>query len=262
MAEHDGVDEALSNSLRTALMAAGQIGAQLARVRENQLRHAEASSAQAARELQSRLDVERLAARAELAVVNRNEWWDAASADDITGAWQTANAWRMLDPDVERAASRIESEVAARWGLDARETGARPDQVREQLQRILEAHAAAKDERAQAKRAEAEAIELLLLADGMRDSRDPEILDDVAADEEKEDGLRRQARELNDSAAAHHDSADEYLAIADSEIRDAKMSADKGQAWPASRATSNAGKKARRVSRPGADQAQEHAISR
>lgn len=262
MAEHDGVDEALSNSLRTALMAAGRIGEQLARVRENQLRHSEARSAQEQRELQNRLDTERLAARAELAVVSRNEWWDSANAEDVTGAWQTANAWRTIDPEIERHATRIESEVATRWGLDARETGARPDQVREYLQRILDARRLAEDELTQAKKAEAEAAELLLTADAMRDSRDAGHVDDVAADEEKEDRLRDQAGDLTETAASHREAADSYLGIADSEIREAKVTADKGQALPAARATAGAGRRPRRAPRRGGEQAQEHVVSR
>lgn len=263
MAEHDGVSDAVSDSFRTALMAAGRIGEQLARVRENQLRHAEANSAQEARELQNRFDVERLAARAELAVVAQEEWWGSASADDITAAWQTANAWRTVDPEVERSATRIESEVAGRWGLDVNATGASADQVRARLQQIIDARVAADDERDQAKRAEAEAAELLLEADALRDSRAAGHVEDVSADEEREGRIRGQAQDLTEIAGEHRSAAAAYDDVADNEVREAKVAADKGQAYPPAAATAKPPKRARpRARRAGNQQAQEQVVSR
>lgn len=262
MAEHDGIDEALGNSMRTSLMAAGRIAEQLARVAENKMRHKEAHSAQESRELQSRFDTERLAARAQLAVVDHKEWWDTADAAGITEAWQTANAWRSLDPEIERSATRIQSEIGDRWGIDPQDTGARPDQVREYLQRILEASRIAGDELTQAKKLEAEAAELILEADAMKYTRESGHVEDIAADEEKEGRLRDQIGDLNSLATDHRKTADAMLGLADGELQEAKVTADKGQALPAEHATAGAGKRSRRAPRRGTEQAQEHAVSR
>ncbi|MDF1480336.1 hypothetical protein PYV02_14720 [Leifsonia sp. H3M29-4] len=262
MAEQDGVDEEISNALRTGLMAASRIGDQVARLRENQLRHAEARSAQEARELQNRLDSERLAARAELAVVDRPEWWSGADAADITAAWQTATSWRAIDPEMERKAQHIEREVQSRWDLDMANTGARPDQVREHLQRILALHGAAEHEISQQKRLEREAVELLLEADALQSSRDAGYVDDIPADEAREDQLRDRADALQGDAVAHELAAARLLADADEEVRQAKTTSDKGQAYPPRAATVDAGRKARRPRRVGTDVAQERSVSR
>lgn len=263
MAQNDDVENELGNALRTSVMAASRMGEQLARLRENQLRQAEATSAQATRQLQARLETERTAARAELASINQPAWWDTADAAAITEAWQTATSWRSIDPEIEKHAKRIENEVTERWKFDVTATGARPEQVREHLQRTLDAHNAAEHERSQRKQLEREALELLLVADGMRDSREAGGVDDIAADEDKEDRLRAQATQLNDQAALHELKEEQHLSAAELEALEAKMTADVGQEYSPRSATVAAGKRSRRKPRRGGNEhAQEQVVSR
>lgn len=124
--EPDGVDETFDGMLRFGLTGAGQMAEVYARHREQQARDARAASEQEARELGARLYAERAAARAQLAPVQRSEWWDQAQPDQVAQAWQTARAWEQHDPDAARAVDRIRHEVQDRHGIDVDElTGQR-----------------------------------------------------------------------------------------------------------------------------------------
>ena len=65
----DGVGETFDDSLRIALTIASQFRERIARLREQLTRKREASATQEARELESRFEAERGAARASLAPV-------------------------------------------------------------------------------------------------------------------------------------------------------------------------------------------------
>ena len=127
--ESDGIAEAFDGQLRVALTAAGRVGEVLARMREDAVRRAQAASEQQARELSSRFDAERLAARAELGNVYRPDWWDNASPEQIGQAYTTARAWSGEEPEAVRAEGRIRDEVRERYGVDVANTGADPDAV-------------------------------------------------------------------------------------------------------------------------------------
>src|SRR4051794_27624202 len=96
--EPDGINEALAGALRVSLTAAAHAAEQLARSREQAARDARASGEHEARQLQRRRDAERAAARAALAPIAREEWWQRAEVEEIARAWETAQAWRELDP--------------------------------------------------------------------------------------------------------------------------------------------------------------------
>lgn len=261
--QDDGIENEIANALRGGMMAASRIAEQLARVNENRLRHAEAASAQGQRELQNRFDAERLAARASLQPVGSSEWWDRASAKEVVDAWQTANAWRAHDPEAERAADLIRSQVRERYGVDADDPGARPEAVAAHLQGVVDNAHAADEHREQARRDEVEAARLLLDADRMLSDREAGLVDDVIADEAAEERLRDQAGSLRESAQLSRNEAERYDGIADSEARQAKQVADTGQALPASEATRpNTGKPSSRPRRPAAEPTREHTVSR
>ena len=101
--DSDGIDEALQGVTNVAMTAAARMGEQLARMREQQAREAQARSEQAAREYAARMTAERGAARASLSPVHRPEWWDTATAEDVTKAYTTAKAWSEVDPEAECA---------------------------------------------------------------------------------------------------------------------------------------------------------------
>src|SRR4051795_1280621 len=115
--EPDGINEALTGALRVSLTAAAHVGEQLARSHEQAARDARAAGEHDARQLQARLDAERAAARAALAPVTREELWQRAEVDEIARAWETAQTWRELDPDAQRAAERIHDQLRDRYGI-------------------------------------------------------------------------------------------------------------------------------------------------
>ena len=118
MSEPDGVDEVVGGGLRLAITAAGLAGERLTQARAQRARQAEADSREEARRLAVRLDAERATARAQLASVEREGWWENAAPSDVADAWETAQSWRQLDPLADRAVERIEREVRERYGLD------------------------------------------------------------------------------------------------------------------------------------------------
>ena len=138
--ESDGIEEAFEGQLRIAVTAAGRVGEALARAREEAARRAQAQSEQAARELSSRFEAEKRAARVELGSVHRSDWWDKATPQQIGGALTTARAWGSEDPEAQRAEGRIRDELRTRYGVDVDNTGADPAAVQaaveaEQLRR-------------------------------------------------------------------------------------------------------------------------------
>src|SRR5215218_8337943 len=124
MTESDGIDEAIEGMSRVGLTVAGRLGEQLARTREQELRRAQAVEEQQARELQARFDAERAAARAQLAPVMDNRWWDTANGRDIERVHEAATAWKDHDPAARDAAETIRDQVQRRYGLDIDNLGA------------------------------------------------------------------------------------------------------------------------------------------
>ncbi|WP_240201457.1 hypothetical protein [Cellulosimicrobium cellulans] len=116
--ESDGIEEAFEGQLRVLVTAAGQVGERIARMREEALRRSQARNEQQARELQSRFEAERRAARAELGNVYRSDWWDRASVDEVAQMYQVARAWAREDPDAVRAEQQMRTEMRTRYGLD------------------------------------------------------------------------------------------------------------------------------------------------
>ena len=114
----DEVGQEVGQNLRMALTIAMQMGEKFARLREDLARDAQARSAAQARELSARFDAERGAARATLQVVDRPEWWDRASVQDVARVAETAQAWKGQDPIAERAAAVVQREVMERYRVD------------------------------------------------------------------------------------------------------------------------------------------------
>jgi hypothetical protein len=118
MSETDGVEESVRGSMRVVLTVAGQVGQQAARIIAERQREQQQASEQTARELQARYDAERATARAHVAVVDRPEWWNTATPEQVADVWSTAHAWRTQDADVERAAGVMETQARERYGVD------------------------------------------------------------------------------------------------------------------------------------------------
>ncbi|RFA06798.1 hypothetical protein B7R21_18275 [Subtercola boreus] len=132
MSDHDEVGQEVSQQARIALTIALQMGEKFARLREEMSRDAEARSGAQARELSARFNGERSAARASLQVVDRPEWWDKASVQDVARVTETAAAWQNHDPAAQHAAAVVNREVTERYGVDTTEleTAVKPERVR------------------------------------------------------------------------------------------------------------------------------------
>ncbi len=165
MSESDGIDEALEGMSRVALTVAGRLGEQLARAREQEMSRAQAAAEQQARELQSRFDAERAAARAQLAPVMDNRWWDTATGRDVERAHEAATAWKDHDPAARDAAEVIRDQVQRRYGLDVDNLGANEATVAEALAKAERDREQAEQERRAGGDENAQAVQLLAEAD-------------------------------------------------------------------------------------------------
>ncbi|SDP65141.1 colicin import membrane protein [Arthrobacter sp. ok909] len=158
MSEADGMEDAVDGAMRTGLMVASRIGEQLARMREQEQRTIAAAEEQRARELQERFDAQRAAARAQLAPVGREDWWDKATPEMIERVHETATAWRAYDPEAARAAEKISEQVQSRYGIDVNNTGADEASVSAAVARALQARLEAESEWAKASAARTDEI--------------------------------------------------------------------------------------------------------
>lgn len=214
--ETDDVGETFDDSMRIALTVASQFGERIARVREQLVRQREAAAIQDARELSTRFEAERGAARASLAPVQQPEWWDRASPRAIADVHETATAWRGVDDVAQDASVTIRREVKERYGIDIDQPGADTAAVAAALARAERDRADAAAERAQAGH-ELTATQLLF-AQADRHERDAEVAAqkdpaDSGADEEQEtpadleqrqDTAQQGGSQLYDSAERRH----------------------------------------------------------
>jgi len=150
MSESDGMDDAVDGAMRTGLMVAGRIGDQLARMHEEEQRTIAAAEEHRARELQEQMFAQRAAARAQLAPVSREDWWDKATPEMIERVHETATAWKAYDPEAATAADRIGEQVQSRYGIDVHNTDADEASVSAALARAQQARAGAESERTKA----------------------------------------------------------------------------------------------------------------
>ena len=160
--EPDGVNEALHASTRVALTVGGLVAERMMRAREQAHREAEAASQQEARELANRLDAERAAARAQLAPVAQDDWWDRAGPHDIGLAWETAKAWEHADPDASRTVDHMRDELRRRYAIDTDSLDADPAAVQDALERRERALRLAAEAREQARVDDAIAVPLMV----------------------------------------------------------------------------------------------------
>lgn len=248
----DGIEEALAGQVRVALTAAGMVSEALARAREQRLRRAHASSEQEARQLASRLEAERRAARAELAAVHRPEWWNSATPEQIGRVYQLARAWAHEEPEAVRAEQRISQELRGRYGIDAARTGGDAAPVHAALEQAQQDRARGAAGRGDAATDQAEAQVLLALAaqqDRQADEARVAALHEADPDERALATIQAAVRESSAKATrgsgeAIYDSAERREKTArDLEAQGvgeaaaaARMSADVSQARPATEA--------------------------
>ena len=225
--ESDGVNEAMLASTRVALTAGGLVAERAMRGREQARREAEAVSRQETRELEGRLDAERAAARASLAPVRDSEWWDRARPDDIGLAWETANAWRDLDPDANRTVDHMRDELRRRYAIDTDSLDADPAAVQQALERRERALRLASEAREQARGEDALAVPLMVSANAADREQDRDR-------DERDDGRedRADGEQLYDSADRRRELAESLEGVADAETIEARVVADTNQGRP------------------------------
>lgn len=187
MSESDGIEEAIEGMTRVGLTVAGRLGEQLARTREQELRRAQAAEEQQARELQARYDAERAAARAQLAPVMDNRWWDTASGRDIERVHETATAWKDQDPAARDAAEAIRDQVQRRYGLDVDNLGADEASVAAAMAKAERDRDQAQSERTAGRDENAQAAQLLAEAD--REDRERANAVEAPSKEELDEAL-------------------------------------------------------------------------
>lgn len=217
--QSDGMDDVLDGTLRVALTAAGRLAEIAAREQEQSARAAQGASENEARQLQARLDAERSAARAQLAPVRQDDWWDEARTSDIARAWQTAATWQQVDPEAAAAVTVIREQVQKRFDVDIDTIGADPRSV----QTLLDEHGLAAPRRGRAAAQQAEAAILLAADDRSR-----------AASTAAEPSA---AVRTWDSPQRRVDLGDRVAQLADSEVAEARVVADTHQATPPAAAT-------------------------
>jgi len=262
----DGVGESFDNSLRIALTVASQFGERITRLREEASRQREGVALQGVRELQNRLDAERGAARAQLAVVNQPSWWDRAGTREIADARETAVVWRGIDDVAAQADETIRREVLARYGVDVNAAGADPGAVADALGHAEADRARSREEQRRAGE-ELTASQLLLASAESRDRavddaalrdhemQDPALHDDSAAAQEREAVAERsQSAVAYDSAERRSEFARSLEGTATAEEVKGRVLADTGNGRSAREAVvapPAAASKARKSSRTG-----------
>ncbi|MGT2464149.1 hypothetical protein [Sinomonas atrocyanea] len=236
MGESDGIEEAVEGMLRVGLTVAGRLGEQLARAHEQELRRAQAATEQEARELQARFDAERAAARAQLAPVLDNRWWDTASGRDIERAHETATAWKDYDPTARSAAEVIRDQVQRRYGLDMDNLGADEASVAAAMAKAERDREQGQEERWAGGVEAAQAA--VLMAEADREDRDRQL---------DADGENQQPETLSEGAGLQYDSAERRQELAasleglsDREAVQARLNADQDQATPPAAAVARA----------------------
>ncbi|WP_206758289.1 hypothetical protein [Frigoribacterium sp. CFBP 8754] len=123
------VELELDGVMRTLIAAAGRMGENMARMREEQARRAEAVSAQRARETTAQFDQERTMARALVQPTREPAWWDRARPEYVAHLYETTAAWKDHDPTLAQAHAHMGTVFRERYGIDVDNIGADPRRV-------------------------------------------------------------------------------------------------------------------------------------
>ncbi|SDZ48259.1 hypothetical protein [Herbiconiux ginsengi] len=252
--DSDGMGEALDGQLRTALAVALQLAQRFARLREELARVTQSHTEQQTLELQARFDAERSAAAASLTLVQQAEWWNHTSVGEISAAYETAEAWRPVDPGIARTADQMGDELRVRYDIDVAELGADSIRVRALLERTERDRADAAAQRGESRKDDAEGIALLAAAEQVEldvEQSDHELRD--AQVDAPTQGLAREqvstAAATNRNSSAHaYDSAQSRRHAAarleesglDPELIRVRIISDRDNALPATAAVDSA----------------------
>ncbi len=114
--EPDGLDDAVAQEWRTALLLAAQVAEWVARRAEQRAHTQEQAALIEAGQVGDRYAGERELARAEVAVTDNPAWWDQADPAAVARVYATAQAWKDTDQGFTEAAQRVQAVVRDRYG--------------------------------------------------------------------------------------------------------------------------------------------------
>ncbi len=114
--EPDGLDDAVAQEWRTALLLAAQVAEWVARRAEQRAHTQEKAALADAGQTGDRYAGERELARAEIAVADNPAWWDQADPTAVARVYATAQAWKDTDPEFSDTAQRVKIAVRDRYG--------------------------------------------------------------------------------------------------------------------------------------------------
>jgi hypothetical protein len=159
--------EKLAGYMTVALTGAARVAEVLAYRRAQQLRRAEAEGRHAAEMMREQQKAELAMVRHQTReAINRPEWWNSATPEQVADAYATARAYGRLDPEVAGMARHMEAQIGARYGVDA-------DALVGDVERSAAARrAAAERGTAWALTAEADAVDAAVHADGRVDAHE------------------------------------------------------------------------------------------
>lgn len=111
--------ERLRGHLTVVLTAAARVAEVAASRRAQQLRDAQRQSEAAARAATNQQRAELAVTRAQLREVGSSEWWHRSSPEQVATAYATARAYGRLDPELAGTAAYLAEEIDRRYGVDA-----------------------------------------------------------------------------------------------------------------------------------------------
>lgn len=123
------VELELDGVMRTLIVAASRMGENMAGMREEQARRAEAVSVQRARETAAQFDQERAMARALVQPAREPAWWDRARPEDVAHLYETTAAWKDHDNTLAQVHAHMGTVLQERYGIDVDNIGADPRRV-------------------------------------------------------------------------------------------------------------------------------------
>lgn len=114
----DGIDDVFEELFQHGMVISSQIGREISRVWETQLKEKATLSEREATRLQMAFDTEKRTAKSVLKPTTQKAWWDQAKPSDVADAYRVASAWSAHDPAAAEAQKVILEQAATRFGLD------------------------------------------------------------------------------------------------------------------------------------------------
>lgn len=113
----DGIDDVFEELFQHGMVISSQIGREISRVWETQLKDKASLSEREATRLQMAFDTEKRTAKSVLKPTTQKAWWDQAKPSDVADAYRVASAWSAHDPAAAEAQKVILEHAATRFGL-------------------------------------------------------------------------------------------------------------------------------------------------